>query len=880
MGKPKKKNNNKVQNFEELNDNQKRRALRRIDLGNYVPTTAQYLYKGENANILRDSLLNRTDNINTILSVLGSDIIESGVDPEATYANKSKGIGQFENLYVPDDMPAQINQQMTLLFEPTSGKKKFGRNQWGYGGKGTGYKTWKQPYEQFTNAKTQQDANYSITNGFIRPKDRQKRLEELDKETKSLQNAILKRHNERTIVEKVTDSLNDIIGKDIFAYGGDTMKQIPIEVEGGEVAQLPGNQMIEFSGASHEQGGIPVSLPQGSTVFSDRIKIDGVSLSDRKKKRNRKQITLEELTNKYNDVLLKNSLERVRQTNALEEQYDRELQENVNNMMNTIDNYSNQAAYGREIADPIQNWFQPIPGMNDYHTLNNKRTESIENPLTTEQRQLSNIAYGLSEMYNDDRYKSLNRLDTASAFLGNLGGQLLRKSLGDLTGLAVNSLDKKAYGGTLNDNYLFENPYDYDVILNPLILDAMIANGDLPKAAYGMSTSPNLTITEPWKYNKKVENYGGENEYGDDYLAFWDWIDKNRESEFAVKLLKDLNEGKFGDIKKNELTFDDIFNPTKTERDISGNKEPLYKDSLAGPVHQSALKKMEEWKKLINTKKEDVFTPPQQNVEPIKIPLSLRNLNIKLNKGVNYNEPIAPKKPTSVEKTKTPNNLDSVSKALLKGLNKLGRNLPNPIDIYSGIQLRKGIDDIGRITNEQFGNTDVNINPYLQYGLSALDKIEQSKQYADRQRYNQMQDLELARNSSINRNQNSARSVNTLRALNNMTDDYLNRQERNVDNYFNQQMLNLLGQQANVQNNRDQMVMTGEYQRDLADRQDRDNYYTNKAKDQASEFLGEQTFAKFLSDVWRNNVAENLVDGMSMYGFGIDPFGELTKINK
>ena len=69
-------------------------------------------------------------------------------------------------------------------------------------------------------------------------------------------------------------------------YGGKV--NVPVEVEGGEVAETPDGQLIDFKGPSHEKGGIDVNLPPGTDIFSEVIKIDGESLAQRKKKRDKK----------------------------------------------------------------------------------------------------------------------------------------------------------------------------------------------------------------------------------------------------------------------------------------------------------------------------------------------------------------------------------------------------------------------------------------------------------------------------------------------------------------------------------------------------------------------------------------------------------------
>jgi hypothetical protein len=53
-----------------------------------------------------------------------------------------------------------------------------------------------------------------------------------------------------------------------LAQGGETNA----EVEGGETMRDPNGETQQFQGSSHEQGGIPANLEQGTQIFSDRLK--------------------------------------------------------------------------------------------------------------------------------------------------------------------------------------------------------------------------------------------------------------------------------------------------------------------------------------------------------------------------------------------------------------------------------------------------------------------------------------------------------------------------------------------------------------------------------------------------------------------------------
>jgi hypothetical protein len=128
-----------------------------------------------------------------------------------------------------------------------------------------------------------------------------------------------------------------------MAFGG-SVPSVPVEIEGNEVGEMPNGKVFEAKGPSHENGGIDVSLPEGTEMYSKRIKVDGVSMADRKKKRNKRQVSLEELLNKNaTDKLLKNSLERTIETNTTEEEADTKIQETVKSL---LDSENQDFAYG------------------------------------------------------------------------------------------------------------------------------------------------------------------------------------------------------------------------------------------------------------------------------------------------------------------------------------------------------------------------------------------------------------------------------------------------------------------------------------------------------------------------------------------------------
>ena len=64
-----------------------------------------------------------------------------------------------------------------------------------------------------------------------------------------------------------------------FAMGGNVQGNVPIEVEKQEVIEAPNGNMMQVDGPSHAQGGVDVNVPEGSMVYSDRIKVDNKSLA-------------------------------------------------------------------------------------------------------------------------------------------------------------------------------------------------------------------------------------------------------------------------------------------------------------------------------------------------------------------------------------------------------------------------------------------------------------------------------------------------------------------------------------------------------------------------------------------------------------------------
>lgn len=141
------------------------------------------------------------------------------------------------------------------------------------------------------------------------------------------------------------------------AMGGEDSNDI--EVEGGEVMQTPDGGMHQVNGPSHEQGGVPVNVPSGTKIYSDRLQVDGKTMQERKMNRERSLVRIQKALSKSpTDMLLKNALKRTQDINGQEEAQDMAIQKAANAQYNANrqdQQYPKQAAaYGGSIGKKVR----------------------------------------------------------------------------------------------------------------------------------------------------------------------------------------------------------------------------------------------------------------------------------------------------------------------------------------------------------------------------------------------------------------------------------------------------------------------------------------------------------------------------------------------
>ena len=146
--------------------------------------------------------------------------------------------------------------------------------------------------------------------------------------------------------DSIIGALNILGGSSQFAKGG-TVNNPRVEVEGQEVAELPNGQVGEFQGPSHEDGGIKMNLPEGTDIYSKRIKVEGKTMAERKLSRERKIESLMKLIEKNPlDKTLKQTLKKVQENNDFLDEKDMLIQ-------NTLHSYNQgiKRAYGGTLED-------------------------------------------------------------------------------------------------------------------------------------------------------------------------------------------------------------------------------------------------------------------------------------------------------------------------------------------------------------------------------------------------------------------------------------------------------------------------------------------------------------------------------------------------
>jgi hypothetical protein len=526
---------------------------------------------------------------------------------------------------------------------------------------------------------------------------------------------------------------------------GNGMK-VPVNIEGDEVVETPEGNLFEVEGPSHEEGGINTALPGGTKVYSDRIKIKGVTMADRKTKRESKKNSLEKLLeNNPSDALFKSSMTRVLDTNASQEQKDMQIQEVIDALMG---------------GEPL-----PI-----------KAFGGIINP-------------------NDNK-----NIPTVK-----------------------NKTDYKGPSG-------FSNAYPPSYI------------GNTPLA-------PVDVINEAGSHGIELKN--------PNTRFALDAMDLDTRKEFMKTII--------ADSIKNQDFIDSEYNKILNYMyDVKGNGGKVY----ANGTPPEGIPSPEDWAK--------IWKESNTGIDPT---MEMYNKFFNIDNIGSLNTKAAQTIPSSVPgeviknniSTNVPTNISTESKEQLDFPNLTGGDLTS----LTGNLISTFGPYFNTLKNRA---TDTpNINAFENFGQDSLDKLSSMEEYISQVRDNKLLDNNLSKNAMLKSSRGGARGINQMRAMDLAIDSQSNKANRDIYDSFASQMLGLLGQQAQAKMSIDQVVMGGEQGRDLADRQDRDNFSTQLAQNISSMGYGLQETGKDLNDVKQREVINNLLNQLSSYGLEIDKDGNIIQ---
>ena len=146
-----------------------------------------------------------------------------------------------------------------------------------------------------------------------------------------------------------------------FATGGVAGNK-KINAEGGEVVETPDGLSQELVGPSHAEGGIDMTVPSGTEIYSDKLLgADGKTMAERKKAREKQISKIEKLLQKNpNDSALKKTLEKIKQNNDFLDKQDLSQMQFVKDLVDSTNKFWSGGIAG--LDDEEDESLEPIQG--------------------------------------------------------------------------------------------------------------------------------------------------------------------------------------------------------------------------------------------------------------------------------------------------------------------------------------------------------------------------------------------------------------------------------------------------------------------------------------------------------------------------------------
>lgn len=578
-----------------------------------------------------------------------------------------------------------------------------------------------------------------------------------------------------------------------------------IEVEGGEVLDMNGLDPVEIQGARHEQGGVDVTVPSGTKIFSDRLKgPDGKTMAERKKRRESQMKKIEDiLSDNSTDLAVKNAYERKKTVVEQEEAQDLMMQQ----MADTYDKMRGADMYalgtGPDGTDPWVLYGQDRKPLFDFSNMD-------EGQIALAQANMAKEKYNSAIKGTDANFAG-DAAQTAS----------VNKSIADSNKATEKALN--IAGGSPSTN------------------DAVDLYGIQYSKGYG---------------DKDFSGYLSQY-LKDNNIETPDWADVRNRKAFQ-KLIGTKEDGIFGPdtLAKAQAYYSNRQQPVTAVPQVDTGVSP----DLTSKIEESA------------------GTIPGAKTGEVVPDGSVSDT------GVTTDKP-----------SLATGDYNNAGKISIGGAGKEGSGNEDPEDKNawwkSLIPAMTG-GDLLSLYGNFLGTTDPlknvlenragdqpNVNHFRNFGKDALESLNKQKGYIEGQKSNALMKLMLSNAASKKSMRGSARGVNTLRALDLAADLNKDIAGNDVQNNFAQQMMQLFGQETQLENLQDQMVMSGEERRDLADRQDRDQFYTNKGIALNAKSRGMQEMGKDVNKLYENQMTKNLINQIGKY-FEYDKNGNLKNIKK
>ena len=243
-----------------------------------------------------------------------------------------------------------------------------------------------------------------------------------------------------------------------FATGGVAGNK-QINAEGGEVVETPDGLSQELIGPSHAEGGIDMTVPSGTEIYSDKLLgADGKTMAERKKAREKQISKIEKLLQKNpNDKALKKTLEKIKQNNDFLDKQDlsqmqfvKDLVDNTNKFKfgGYVDEESPMPIFNNKYKDLLGLFSKGLPtdvGTTYYpdpmveNMLKDKNTQDLQNLNNTQPE-----VYAPASTDPEGKYGNATPAKTRDAKNFSLNDYLGGATFGDMLGMGANLLGPRA----------------------------------------------------------------------------------------------------------------------------------------------------------------------------------------------------------------------------------------------------------------------------------------------------------------------------------------------------------------------------------------------------------------------------------------------------